>query len=178
MFRQVWYDKISGKSLIAVGMVAYLCLAILLWFTSDREIMVLGKNVTGLLHKVLRLWMIDYKSAPNLIVSLCFFAGALKMRPFHNKGVNYVAASVFAVYLVHETPLFKTFLWQEIFRVEMCCDLSVFQFLVYVMVVVLVFFSVVVLLDKVRERILTPLITNNKIYRVVCDKMDKLMLKE
>ena len=67
----------------------------------------------------------DFKTLPNLVSALLVFYFFVHLNIGSVRWINYVASSVFAVYVIHSTPAFSGFLWNDIFqtRIWMASDL-------------------------------------------------------
>ena len=67
----------------------------------------------------------DFKTIPNLTAALLLFYFFLHLDIGSVRWINYVAASTFAVYVIHATPAFCGFLWNDVFQTRrwMACDL-------------------------------------------------------
>lgn len=61
----------------------------------------------------------DFKTLPNLISSLLVFYFFLHVNIGSIKLINVIASSALAVYIIHQTPAFYDFLWNNIFKVKM-----------------------------------------------------------
>ena len=60
----------------------------------------------------------DFKTVPNLASALLVFYFFLHLDIGSIKLINRVAASAFAVYVIHSTPAFCSFLWDRIFQTK------------------------------------------------------------
>ena len=46
------------------------------------------------------------------------------MKPYHNKTVNAIASASFGVYLIHDNPYIREFLWKTVFKNALYADAS------------------------------------------------------
>lgn len=58
----------------------------------------------------------DFKTLPNLASTLLVFYFFVHLNVGSVRWINYVASSAFAVYVIHSTPAFCGFLWNDIFQ--------------------------------------------------------------
>lgn len=61
----------------------------------------------------IRHYMVCKEGIPVLIISLLMFMCCLRLRIGKNRVINYIAASTLGVYLFHEHPLMRDFIWQK-----------------------------------------------------------------
>ena len=80
----------------------------------------------------------DMRHFSILLISLSLFVGFLRIKPFCNRIINVVASGVFGVYLIHDDPNIRMFLWTNISRAVDYQE-SGFLFLYSVFVIVSVF---------------------------------------
>ncbi len=57
----------------------------------------------------------DMQMLPTVLISVLFFLGFLQLRIRQNRVVNLIASAMFGVYLIHDHPLVRTFLWRDLF---------------------------------------------------------------
>lgn len=53
---------------------------------------------------------------PTLFSAVLLFAGFVKIKPFYNKSINTIATATFGVYLLHDSPLLRNYLWIDVFK--------------------------------------------------------------
>jgi len=102
---------VAGKWLaLAAGALVYagLCLA----------------EQTPLLAWPANYWLDNIRTLPNIACALCIFVFFLKTDMGHIKLVNFLSRSIFAVYIVHQVPAFREFLWKTICRADTISTLS------------------------------------------------------
>ncbi|MBO6257742.1 MAG: acyltransferase family protein [Succinivibrio sp.] len=93
----------------------------------------------------------DMKKTPVVVISVLIFILFIKLRTKYENYVDYIASSVFAVYLIHIGDL-----WQYIF-LKMFNDQIIYQsmfFPIWLIASVFVIFSLCIIIDKVRYYLL------------------------
>ena len=89
---------------------------------------------------------------PILIISISLFLGFLKTNIRHSAAINTLSATMFGVYLIHEHPCVRTFLWKTLFR---CASFSDSPYLIpYSIAVILCVFILCALIEFFRIRVL------------------------
>ena len=58
--------------------------------------------------------LIDRQALPIIIISVLIFAVFVRLHVSYSKIINYAAASTLGVYLFHEHPLMRDFIWQKV----------------------------------------------------------------
>ena len=111
------------------------------------------------------LMILSLHSMGIIIASLLCFLGTINLKIGYIKSINFLAKSTLAVYLIHEHPLMRNFIWQDIFNTREVL-LSEHLYLHYFSSTFCIFFACI-FLDKFKAAIIdTP------IYHLV----DKLVL--
>ncbi len=62
------------------------------------------------------LFRASIKSLPNFIIAYCVFVVFLRLRIGHSKWINFLARSVFSVYVIHQMPAFGDWQWKMVAR--------------------------------------------------------------
>ena len=101
--------SISGWKLIALSFVCILFITIL-----SVCFGLLGTKMHFFEHWAMHLY--DMQCLPILVISFLLFIGFSKMSIGYNKLINIVASATFGVYLIHEHPLVRPFLWKKILK--------------------------------------------------------------
>lgn len=70
------------------------------------------------LTKISTRYLFDYKSLPNFLISSCIFYFVLKSDIGEIKWLNLLASVSFGVYVIHQIPFFRDYLWFNILRIE------------------------------------------------------------
>lgn len=119
--------------------------------------------VNILLHlkgQIVNLWSsfkyMELNTIYTLIMSLCIFNFFSKLNLKYNKFINSVAASTFAVYLIHENTFVREYLWHRMLHIHtLMCDKL---FGLEVILISLAVFTCCVIFDKLFSKLLSPLI--------------------
>jgi len=90
-----------------------------------------------------------YNNPLVLIGAICIFVLFAKSRPFYNKAVNFIAASVFPIYLVSDQGAFKE--WFMGYVAEIYTKQSFIIFGIYSLFAVLGLFIFTICLDQLRK---------------------------
>lgn len=53
---------------------------------------------------------------PALLISVTLFMAFVKMKPFCCKWINVIASAMFGVYLLHNHPIIRDYLWNVLFK--------------------------------------------------------------
>lgn len=85
----------------------------------------------------------------TFLSSLFLFMLFKQKKAKYNSGINFVAASMFAVYLIHDHQLIRGFLWKSIICAEKYQD-SLFLIL-YIVLSVIVIMGICVVIDIIRR---------------------------
>ena len=97
--------------------------------------------------------MVDLNSIFLLLISSCLFLGFHKLS-FESKTVNFIASSVFGVYLIHDNPYLRTFIWNKLFCVADYQDSC--WLIPYSVAVVLIVFFCCCIIELLRKYIFEP----------------------
>lgn len=101
-------------------------------------------------------WMLNYCNPILVLSAASLFMFFAKLDMGHVGFINWVASSVFAVFIFHtKGPVVG---WLEDFNISKLNTLPYFEYLVLMFVVLVAIFMVAILLDKVRAYIFKPVI--------------------
>lgn len=92
----------------------------------------------------------------TLVMSLCIFNFFSKLNLKYNKFINSVAASTFAVYLIHDNIFVRKYLWHRILHIHTFMNDKLFG--LEVILISLAVFTCCVIFDKLFSKLLSPLI--------------------
>lgn len=104
----------------------------------------------------------DFKSVPNLLISLCIFYFFIRLDIGNNKYINWFAGSAFAVYIVHQTPNFYEILWNNIYQIPSWIGSD--WFIWYLFTFVFLTYIWIVLFDQARKNLFEPIWINSHVY--------------
>lgn len=85
---------------------------------------------------------------PILMISLCLFMAFKKLEIRTNKFINKVALTTFGVYLIHDNPAMRGFIWNDLFKTYLYSDSR--YLIIYSIVVAFVIYIVCSIIDFVR----------------------------
>lgn len=107
------------------------------------------------LNWVSNYWLDNIRSLPNFVCALGIFIFFLKTDIGTIKPLNFFARSVFAVYIVHQVPAFREFLWENICRADAIAGLSPSLYALSVLGIAVAILIVVTGIDIIRLMIFT-----------------------
>ena len=93
-----------------------------------------------------------YYTCPFVIISSILFTLFFARLQFHNKVINYIATSTFAIYLLHCNPLIEETFYLSKIR-NFYTTLSTIDFWYHTVLLLISFFSLSILIDIVRRLI-------------------------
>lgn len=104
-------------------------------------------NIAGIHKHIYDL--VDIYSIFPLIVSVCLFELFLHMRLAYNKVINWMGAHMLCIYLFHENPTFRYWIWDDIFNIGMFYGKTTIVYLLHMVLVTSVLVTVGIILDVV-----------------------------
>lgn len=107
---QLTYNKYL---VLFLGVAAYLGLSLLYGYALLQED---ASPVARLAAKMSHAFLEDYKTLPNLFITMCIFYYFQQSRIAYSRVVNYLATGAFTAYILHQTPAFIWPLWHAIFQ--------------------------------------------------------------
>ena len=84
-----------------------------------------------------------------LVCSLSIFCTAKNIKLRYNKVINRIAATVFGIYLIHDNPILREFLWIELLNCPIHARLELF--IVFALIIIAIVFIVCMLIDFFRQ---------------------------
>ena len=127
------------------GIVIYICILIATILT-----FVIGYNVAFLRANAQYLFS-EMNRVPAVLCALIIFIACLNRKQFRNASVNRVASCVFGVYLLHDNPYIRDFLWKKVFDVQQYINSKVFCFVVVISIMCV--FAIGVIVEIIRRKI-------------------------
>lgn len=113
-------------------------------------------------------------TSPLVIVSgLSIFVAFKNLNINKNKFINHLGSVTFAVYLLHDNPLFKDTLWHNIVKTDAFYNSNIILLIIHMIVVVVAFFLIASVIEFIRIPI-ENLILNNKIMCKFYKKINSL----
>ena len=86
----------------------------LLTYASYVVAIIAGTKITALSGLALHFY--GRTKILTLFSSICFFAAFVNMKPFYNKYINIISSAAFGVYLLHDHPFMREYLWKDVFK--------------------------------------------------------------
>lgn len=160
-------NNIPKRWLLFVGILIYLGLISINYISNATD-----NLLFAFLERVAWQYRRDYKSLPNFICSLSIFLFFTKLELPANKRINTIASSAFAVYIIHQTPVFYDHLWYDIMRIGNWYDS---RFLIpYIAICVIGLYAGCMVIDAARKKWIEPLWVRSRIFRFAEQKIDAL----
>ena len=132
-------DRLRGaKRFLLAGATVYLALV--------------GMRLVPTTQPIADYWIVNIKSLPNFLCAFLIFLGFLRLDFGVVRGINFAARSVFAVYIVHQTPALISFQWEVLFHANSLVHASPVVFAGGVIGISLAVFLVVSVVDFFRLR--------------------------
>ncbi len=107
------------------------------------------------LNWVSNYWLDNIRTIPNFLCALGIFIFFMKTDIGTLLPVNFLAKSVFAVYIVHQVPAFREFLWKNICRADQITGLAPIQYGLSILGIAIAIIVTVTAIDFVRQKIFT-----------------------
>ena len=137
-----WFKKTKENFLAFAGIFLLFAASVLTFDLIGNYIELVARNATHFIAL----------SSPLIILGgVCLFLGFKNLKIPSSKFINQVALSVFGVYLIHDNPFVRTWLWHDVFRNAMWFE-SPYLVLIILGMGVVVFCGCVVI-DQVRIRV-------------------------
>ena len=124
------------------------------------------------LEKVAAQYRRDIKSLPNFACSLCLFLFFTELELPVHKTINTIASSVFAVYIIHQTPVFFDHLWYDVMRIGNWYDSPLL--FPYIALCVVALYAGCMLMDAARKKWIEPLWVRSSVFRFAEEKISGL----
>lgn len=118
-------------------------------------------------------WMLNYCNPILVLSAASLFMFFAKLNMGHVGFINWVASSVFAVFIFHtKGPVLG---WLEDFNISKLNTLPYFEYLGLMFIVLVAIFMVAILMDKVRAYIFKPVISFASRIEIMSDNNEKLI---
>lgn len=160
--------KINKNTLFFIGWGGYSILAIIKYYVSVTD----DKNlIYKILDRAVGFYQGDIKTVPNFLIAFCIFYWVINLRERHSKIINFMSASTFSVYIIHQVPVFYPFMWANIFMAEKWLpEHSV----IYALIVTVIVFVACSLIDFPRRKFIEPAVSKSKPFRWAEKKIDNI----
>lgn len=122
------------------------------------------------ISKVALNYLSDYKSLPNLIISMCVFMFFSRLDIGSKEAINFVSSGAFSVYIFHQTPALINILWFKIFQ----CEYFFYYMgpIPYMLVVSGMVYCVGLFIDIMRRKYIEPVIIESRFYKFIEKRID------
>ena len=141
--RGIMLDRLRGATrFLLAGCTVYLVLV--------------GMKFVPVTQPIADYWSVNIKSLPNFLCAFLVFLGFLRLDFGVARWINFAARSVFAVYIVHQTPAFLHFQWNVLFHADSLVTASPAVFVCGVVGISLAVFLAASAVDYLRLRFLEP----------------------
>lgn len=173
MYLFIGYYKKYGCKILQAKKEVFLGIAILIYV-----LLILTKIFSGIsdgfmaefIFQKVSQYCSDYKSIPNFIISLGIFKFFIEIDLGRKKLINFIASGAFGVYIIHQVPVFYSYLWSNIFRTNMWGDRVVFPILF--IATVLVVYLCGLIIDYLRRLLLEPIWMKSGLAIYLCKRID------
>ena len=109
-------------------------------------------------------WLDHLPTLPNFIVAVLIFNFFRSVNLGSVRIVNWMSSSVFAVYIVHQTPAFRECLWNVLWRAETLASAPRVFFVVWLFAMLMALFMIVTAIDRIYRIRLQRLIERSSLY--------------
>ena len=152
---------------LTAGLSIYFIMAITVYFCERSNAVYMGY-----IGKILSQYLVDYKSIPNFVCSICIFIFFTKLDIGVNKIVNCVAAYTMDVYMIHQSDAFYNYLWTGICRSHSWQDSDYFV-PIFIVVSVTVFIGCSII-GALRVRFVEPIWLKSRLFVFLEEKIDRI----
>lgn len=156
----IGYYKRYGINIVEKKVV-YLSLSIGLYcfLASLWVIFSIYKNKIGYLNRMESYYIHDLETLPAFLCSVGLFVWFKNIKIQYNRWINMCASSTFAVYIIHQVPIFYEYLWNDLFAFERFASEK--YFFAYFILAVAMIFIVCVIVDQIRLKLEQMLLSGN-----------------
>lgn len=150
---RVFKDSILShpKSNYLYGIIALLGVSLISVFSLDQ--IWLHTGITNNAYLYAR--FLDGYSPLPLLLAIFIFIYVLYSKPFHNKLINKIASTTFAIYLIHDNLLIHDWLWNVLirgFRFE-----NSYFVIIYALIITTLVFSLCCIIDLIRKSLFSSI---------------------
>lgn len=107
-----------------------------------------------------------------LILSITIFMYFKNINIKENKLILFLSTKSFAVYLLHDNPMIRKFLWIVLFKNNQKYDINSVILILDIIIVSLIVYMVGIAIEYLRTRFVESLVLNNKYVKYVESKID------
>lgn len=109
---------------------------------------------------------------PNLVAALALFSLFQNLALGRRRWINAVAGTTLGVYILHQVPAFRDFLWNGVFQAQ-----AHHGSVPYTLFVMVATFAGAAVIDLLRSRLLLGPLQNSRPFRTLCARGDALAAK-
>lgn len=134
-------------------------------------------DILGFKFSLVRKFLMNEKSIFSILIALFIFLGFKNIDLRYNKLINIISSTTFGIYLIHDYPLVRNFIWIKLFKNAMYAD-SLF-IIPYSIGVILLVFAVCSIIELIRIKLIERNYINilNKIGLKASNLIDKVFNK-
>lgn len=173
-YKKYIHKKIKKRVSLFVGIIGLFTYIALVMAHSLIYIKEIGERVwVKAAYKLSTQYLNDIKTIPNFFCALCIFIFFINMHTGRNKYINRIAKPVFAIYIIHQVPLFYPFLWNDIFK----CPVwpQNYKIIIYIIIVSVIIYLACGIIDYFRTQYLEPIWMKSKLYIRLVKTLDRFM---
>lgn len=123
-------------------------------------------------------YFLERHRIPMVLLSICLFIGFTKINIGKQKIINLLSSATFGVYLIHDDPITRVWLWQKAFKNNQFLDSP--YLILYAILVVAVVYAAATIIELIRQNTLqkwySP--TVNRLGDSIQDKLEKVLSKK
>lgn len=112
---------------------------------------------------------------PTLLASVCLFAAFTNIKPFYSRFINIVSSATFGVYLLHDHPVLREYLWIDLFNNSAFSD--TIMIIPYSIFTTMLIYICATLIDLLRQQIAKPVSKTFNRLTAAKSKENKLLSK-
>ncbi len=166
-------NKFNVKALLIISLLGVMSV---LGFVILGEVLNINININSLIEKSNYLFgAYDYTILLLLMAILIF--SIFKNMNIKSKIINYISSSTLGVYLIHDNPIIRTWLWQKFWPGVNFINSNLF--ILHIVAKVLLIFIVCVIIDKIRIMLFHKWENklSDKIYNIIIKIKNKIVQK-
>ena len=123
----------------------------------------------GFLRQLYVYYREHYEALPGFVCSIFLFLTFKNWNVKKSSVINLISRSMFAVYIIHQTPAFYRFMWNGIFQVDKAVKQE--NIIGYSLIVMALIFFICILVDILRIAAAEKFVYPSSGYQKICDKI-------
>lgn len=169
---------IKNRNNTAISIALLICVAIILAFRGIRTAEIINEQSTSGRFLILFLTFFSRRALEGtmvIIVSTLLFL-LLSSRDIGSiTWINRISSTMFGVYLIHDHPVFRDYMWIKVFRIPYFQDKP--YFFLYSLLVIAIILSIGSMMDTLRQKVIeSPLFSSTKLNQM-CASFDSWLEK-